>query len=83
MSTSEQFVVTVVIEGVGNPFDIVSDFLEDLRVRGNYDVISFVTTPTSGIRAVHNDHTGTYDHDDRGARGEYPTFDELCGLSKP
>lgn len=66
-SSKQQWVVTCVVEGPDSPFDIVSDFLEDLRVRGNYNIISFVTTPASDIKPSFNNnhaHHCTSDNDD-------------------
>lgn len=45
----EQWVITVVAEGDCNPFDITSDFLEALRVQGDYNIVSMAITPASGI----------------------------------
>lgn len=61
---AEQWVVTVVAEGADCPFDITNDFLENLRVQGGYDVISYAVTPASGIRAKSANKCGDNDNYD-------------------
>ena len=91
----EQHVIVVVVEGSDSPWDITTDFLTDLRVRGNYDIVATSISPASGIgrRTYHNDDSSgsnTYDNDKCGDNDNYspcrdndlpPTFDEiLAGL---
>ncbi len=59
MSSPNQWVVTVVTEGEYCPFDYVEEFMENLRVRGDYDVISFAVTPVSGIQSSSGSSTDT------------------------
>ena len=74
---AEQWVITVVAEGESNPFDITSDFLTDLRTRGDYDIVASAITPASGIGAtpVASSSSDTYDRD---LDNHYiPTYGEL------
>ena len=75
---AEQWVVTVVAEGADCPFDITNDFLENLRVQGGYDVISYAVTPASGIRAKSANKCGDNDNYECSARGDDGSC-SVCG----
>lgn len=71
---AEQWSVVVIVEGDINPFDITSDYLEALRVRGNYDIVATSISPISGVRKInHDDKCGDNDNydaaDDNHIRG--------------
>ena len=80
---SEQHVIVVVVEGEDSPWDITSDFLTDLRARGNYDIVATSISPVSGVRngvakCGDNDNyepTTTSTHDDH----YIPTYAEILG----
>lgn len=86
MPESKQWVITCVIEGPYHPFDYVAEFLESVRFRGDYAIVSSVTTEASGIASNGIAPSPNDDHDNSGTSApcfcgdshDYRSFAEIC-----